>query len=70
MAFLVCVIPSPGRYHSAHRAGHAGPGMEQLMQNLLARLRSLDALTEEEYQHAAADELLFAPEPGLARTAG
>jgi hypothetical protein len=70
MAFLVCVIPSPVRYHSAHRAGHAGPGMEQLMQNLLARLRSLDALTEEEYQHAAADELLFAPEPGLARTAG
>jgi hypothetical protein len=71
MAFLVCLVPSPVRYHVAHRMGHVGPGMEQLVQNLLARLRSLDALSEEDYQRAAAEELFFAPEPGLAaRTTG
>jgi transglycosylase-like protein len=61
-AFLVCVIPSPIRYHQAHVAGHVGPGMEQLMVNLLAKLRSVDALGEDAYAQAVADELRFAPE--------
>ena len=26
MVFLVCVIPSPVRYHQAYVAGHVGPG--------------------------------------------
>ncbi|PYQ51999.1 MAG: hypothetical protein DMF78_12145 [Acidobacteria bacterium] len=63
-AFLVCVIPSPIRYHQAHVAGRVGPGMEQLMVNLLAKLRSVDALSEDAYAQAVAEELRFAPEGG------
>ena len=62
MAFLVCLIPSPVRYHQAHVAGHAGPGMEQLMANLLAKLRSVDALGEDAYETALGESLAFAPE--------
>src|SRR5262249_54105904 len=40
-AFLVCLIPSPVRYHQAHVAGHPGPGMDLLMANLLAKLQSV-----------------------------
>lgn len=61
-AFLVCLIPAPLRYHEAHTAGHVGPGMERLMDNLLAKLRSVDALTDEEYAEALSEELQFAPE--------
>jgi penicillin-binding protein 1A len=71
IAFLVCLIPSPVRYHQAHAAGHAGPGMEQLMANLLAKLRSVDALDEDAYRSALEEELRFAPEtaPALAPAA-
>ena len=62
VAFLVCLIPSPVRYHQAHAAGRAGPGMEQLMANLLAKLRSVDAIGEEDYAVALGEELAFAPE--------
>jgi penicillin-binding protein 1A len=60
--FLICLIPSPVRYHQAHTAGHAGPGMERLMGNLLTKLRSVDALGDEEYVLALSEELSFAPE--------
>jgi penicillin-binding protein 1A len=66
MAFLVCLIPSPVRYHQAHAAGRAGPGMEQLMANLLAKLRSVGALAEDDYEAALAEDLRFAPEGGSA----
>jgi len=62
IAFLVCLIPSPVRYHQAHTAGRAGPGMEQLMANLLAKLRSTEALSEDDYGAALDEELAFAPE--------
>jgi hypothetical protein len=68
-AFLVCLIPSPVRYHQAHLAGRVGPGMEQLMANLLAKLRSIDALDEAAYRAALDEELAFAPEPGPAPAA-
>ena len=64
IAFLICLIPSPVRYHQAHLAGHAGPGMEQLMANLLAKLRSVDAIGEDDYAAALDEELRFAPEGG------
>jgi hypothetical protein len=72
MAFLVCLVPSPVRYHSAHRAGHVGPGMEQLMQNLLAKLHSSTVLTDEEYARARDEVLAFLPEDaaGPGRTEG
>jgi penicillin-binding protein 1A len=63
MAFLVCLIPSPVRYHQAHVAGRLGPGMEQLTANLLAKLHSVDAITEDEYASALAEEVRFQPEP-------
>jgi len=62
--FLVCLIPSPVRYHQAHAAGHVGPGMDQLMANLLAKLRSVDALTDDAYFDALTEELHFQPETG------
>jgi transglycosylase-like protein len=69
MAFLVCLIPSPVRYHSAHRAGRAGPGMEELMQNLLAKMYEAGALSEEECLRASEEVLTFAPEDGGAADA-
>lgn len=62
MAFLVCLVPSPVRYHSAHHAGRPGPGMEQLMANVLARMLSVGALDPLEYEGAIAEELVFVPE--------
>ena len=61
-AFLICLIPSPVRYHQAHTAGRAGPGMERLMGNLLAKLHSVAALSDEEYLAALDETLSFAPE--------
>jgi hypothetical protein len=65
-AFLVCLIPNPVRYHQAHVAGRAGPGMEQLMANLLGKLRAVGELTDEEYQAAIDETLQFAPESSAA----
>ena len=62
MVFLICLIPSPVRYHQAHAAGRVGPGMDQLMANLLAKLRSVDALTDDMYFDALTEELQFRPE--------
>ncbi|HEV7498372.1 MAG TPA: biosynthetic peptidoglycan transglycosylase, partial [Vicinamibacteria bacterium] len=62
MVFLICVIPSPVRYHQAHASGRVGPGMDQLMANLLAKLRSVDALTDDGYFDALTEELRFRPE--------
>ena len=62
----MCLIPSPVRYHQAHTAGRAGPGMEQLMANLLAKLRSVEAIGEEDYGAALDEELRFAPEGAVA----
>jgi penicillin-binding protein 1A len=62
MVFLVCLIPSPVRYHQAHVTGRVGPGMDQLMANLLAKLRSVDALTDDEYFDALTEELQFRAE--------
>jgi membrane peptidoglycan carboxypeptidase len=62
IAFLVCLIPSPVRYHQAHAVGRLGPGMGQLTANLLAKLRSVDAIGEEEYLQALDEEPEFRPE--------
>ena len=64
MVFLICLIPSPVRYHQAHAAGRVGPGMDQIMANLLAKLRSVDALTDDAYFDALTEELRFRPEGG------
>jgi membrane peptidoglycan carboxypeptidase len=63
-AFLVCLIPSPVRYHQAHAAGRVGPGMAQLMDNLLSKLVAAQVLSEDDYLSAVGEELAFSPEGG------
>jgi hypothetical protein len=70
MVFLICLIPSPVRYHSAHAAGRVGPGMDELMLNLLAKAYEAGAIGEEECLRATEEPLSFAPEDGQARTEG
>ena len=70
MVFLICVIPSPVRYHQAYVAGRVGPGMDQLMANLLAKLRSVDAVTDDMYFDALTEELQFRPDGATLDVAG
>ncbi len=58
MAFLVSLIPGPVKYQSSFTDGTPGPGLRQLVDALLAKLRSVDALTEEEYRRALEEEIV------------
>ncbi|HYV86169.1 MAG TPA: transglycosylase domain-containing protein [Patescibacteria group bacterium] len=58
MAFLVSLIPAPVKYQSSFAHGTPGPGLRRLVDALLAKLRSVDALTEEEYQRALDEEIV------------
>ncbi len=68
IAFLVSLIPGPVKYQSSFAHGTPGPGLRQLVNALLAKLRSADALTEEEYRRALEEEIVVrgheAPTPG------
>jgi hypothetical protein len=57
-AFLVSIIPGPVKYQSSFAHGTPGPGLRRLVNALLAKLRSVDALTEEEYRQALAEEIV------------
>jgi transglycosylase-like protein len=57
MAFLVALIPGPLKYQSSFARGTVSPGFRPLVNGLLAKLRSVDALSEEQYQAALADPL-------------
>jgi len=52
MAFLVSIIPGPIKYQSSFAQGMPGPGLQSLIDELLAKLRSVDAISEDEYQRA------------------
>src|SRR4029077_5610335 len=52
MAFLVAIIPGPIRYQSSFAHGTPGTGLRSLIDELLAKLRSVNALGEEEYRQA------------------
>jgi len=52
MAFLVAIIPGPIKVPEFIRARHAGAGLRSLIDELLAKLRSVDAIGEEEYRRA------------------
>jgi transglycosylase-like protein len=58
MAFLVSLIPGPVKYQSSFAHGTPGPGLRQLVDALLAKLRSVDALAEEEYRRALDEEIV------------
>jgi hypothetical protein len=58
MAFLVSLIPAPVKYQSSFARGTPGPGLRQLVDALLAKLRSVDALSEEDYRAALAETIV------------
>jgi hypothetical protein len=78
-AFLVAIIPGPTKYQRSFASGTPTPRFASLVTNVLAKLRSVDALTDEEYEAAVAEPLAFrflspqaapsSPEPGATPTA-
>ncbi len=60
MAFLVTIIPGPIKYQNSFAHGSPGPGLRSLIDELLAKLRSVGAIAEEEYQRALAEPLVVA----------
>jgi transglycosylase-like protein len=70
MAFLVSLIPGPLKYQSSFAHGTPGPGFRKLVDNLLAKLRSVDALTEEEYRQALDEEIVVRGREAVAPPAG
>ena len=60
MAFLVTIIPGPIKYQSSFAHGTPGPGLSSLIEELLAKLRSVDAIDEEEYRRALAEPIVVA----------
>ncbi|MCG6924109.1 MAG: transglycosylase domain-containing protein [Acidobacteria bacterium] len=57
MAFLVSLVPGPIKYQRSFEGGVLTPFFEGLVATLLAKLRAVDALTEEEYAAALAGPL-------------
>ena len=60
MAFLVAIIPGPIKYQSSFAHGSPGPGLRLLIDELLAKLRSVDAISEEEYRQALDEPIVVA----------
>jgi hypothetical protein len=58
MAFLVALIPGPVKYQSTFADGTPSAGFMPLVNDLLVKLRSVDALSEEEYEQALAEDLV------------
>jgi hypothetical protein len=59
MAFLVAIIPAPIKYQSSFAHGTPGPGLSALIDDLLAKLRSVDAIGEEEYRRALGEPIVI-----------
>jgi membrane peptidoglycan carboxypeptidase len=60
MAFLVAIIPGPIKYQISFAHGTPGPGLRSLIDDLLAKLRSVDAIGEEEYRRALGEPIVVA----------
>ena len=60
MAFLVAIIPGPIKYQGSFAHGAPGPGLRSLIDELLAKLRSVDAIGDEEYQRALGEPIVVA----------
>ena len=60
MAFLVAIIPGPIKYQSSFAHGTPGTGLRSLIDELLAKLRSVDAIGEEEYRQALDEPIVLA----------
>jgi penicillin-binding protein 1A len=62
MAFLVAIIPGPIKYQVSFAHGSPGPGLQVLIDDLLAKLRSVDAISAEEYHRALLEPIVVAGE--------
>jgi membrane peptidoglycan carboxypeptidase len=60
VAFLVAIIPGPIKYQSSFAHGTPGPGLRSLIDEPLAKLRSVDAIGEEEYRRALGEPIVVA----------
>jgi hypothetical protein len=60
MAFLVAIIPGPIKYQSSFAHGSPGPGLRSLIDALLGKLRSVGAISEEEYRRALGEPIVVA----------
>jgi hypothetical protein len=60
MAFLVSIIPGPIKYQSSFAHGTPGPGLRSLIDKLLAKLRSVHAIGDEEYLQALGEPIIVA----------
>src|SRR6185312_5691004 len=58
MAFLVAIIPGPIKYQRSFARGTPGPGLRSLIDDLLEKLRSVQAISEEEYQRALSEPII------------
>ena len=63
-AFLVALIPGPVKYQRSFAEGRPSPGFRPLIDDLLAKLRSVDALSEAQYRDALAEDLVILAAPG------
>jgi membrane peptidoglycan carboxypeptidase len=61
MAFLVALVPGPIKYQRSFADGTPSPGFLRLVENLLIKLRSVDALSQDAYQAALAEPLGVGP---------
>jgi len=60
-AFLVALIPGPIKYQHSFASGTPSAAFENLVDNVLTKLRSVDALDEAQYETALAEPLLIRP---------
>src|SRR5437867_3957259 len=70
LAFLVSLIPGPVKYQSSFALGTPGPGLRQLVDALLAKLRAVDALDEQQYRLALEEEIVVQGREARAPGAG
>jgi hypothetical protein len=59
MAFLVTLIPGPIKYQRSFAGGELSPNFEPMVTHLLSKLRSVEALSEAEYEAAREERLVF-----------
>jgi hypothetical protein len=63
MAFLVSLIPGPVKYQRSFANGTLSAGFRPLVDDLLAKVHSVGALTDEEYEKARTETLLIRTPP-------
>lgn len=63
IAFLVSLIPGPVKYQASIQGGEVSRGFDTMVDNLLVKLLSVDAISEEEYEAALSQTLVFRGQP-------